>query len=156
MHRGSVPFAVGCTLLAASLFAQQPAHVITGSVTAPSGAPIEGATVELQSPSYPFMETAHTNSAGRYRFSALPAGFFTVTLRHSFASPVRSQRIRLEDDRPAGEFNAILTIVAPQHIVSTDRDGGLIVVQSPDPTPYLLRPLPIGRHFPSNFVGSPR
>src|SRR6267154_1261400 len=58
--------------------AAQDRAAISGTVTDPSGATVEGAEVELSSPLNGFRRTAITGTDGIYEFSSLAVGTYTL------------------------------------------------------------------------------
>src|SRR5262245_10285229 len=68
-------------LLATSVSAQTATTgTIEGTVTDPNGAVVPGATVKVTSPNLMKVQTATSDSQGRYRFLNLPPGKYTVTV----------------------------------------------------------------------------
>src|SRR5437667_12003656 len=66
-------------LLPAGLLAQGYFGTVSGELTDPSGAVIQGAKVTLTDQEKGFTFTAPSDSAGHYLFAAVPPGRYTVT-----------------------------------------------------------------------------
>src|SRR5271169_1772558 len=65
--------------LTANVATSQTTGGVEGTVTDANNAPLQGASVDLRSPSLQGMRSAVTNSAGRFRFPVTPPGTYTVT-----------------------------------------------------------------------------
>ena len=59
-------------------FAQETTAGLQGTVKDPSGASVSNATVEVSSPALIGTKKAQSDDAGKYRFSALPPGEYTL------------------------------------------------------------------------------
>lgn len=87
--------AVAAGVLAPVLVAPTPAMAqdissgtLTGSVVSEGGAPVAGATVEIQSTEQGFTRSATTDAAGDFRAALLPIGRYTVTITAPCYAPV--------------------------------------------------------------------
>lgn len=87
--------AVAAGVLAPVLVAPTPAMAqdissgtLTGSVVSEGGAPVAGATVEIQSMEQGFTRSATTDAAGDFRAALLPIGRYTVTITAPGYAPV--------------------------------------------------------------------
>lgn len=70
---------------------------IEGKVSDASGAVLPGVTVSIQSPALLGTENVVvTDDEGRYRFTALPAGLYTITYELSGFQTVKREAVRLE------------------------------------------------------------
>jgi len=67
-------------VLVPSAFGQAISGTLTGTVQDPTGAAVNGATVEVTNVATGFKTTAKTQSFGSYLFSELPAGTYNVTV----------------------------------------------------------------------------
>jgi Carboxypeptidase regulatory-like domain len=63
---------------------------VVGEIDDPSGAVVPGASVTLDDPSSNVKLTATTNAAGKYAFSAVPPGTYTITVSKSGFSNTKS------------------------------------------------------------------
>jgi len=71
---------------------------ITGTVTDPSGAMVESATVEVQEVSTGARRTAKTNAAGQFTLSAMPAGAYRVQVSSAgFRTAAQTLTLRPRD-----------------------------------------------------------
>src|SRR6202049_2975882 len=61
-------------------FAQETTAGLQGTVKDPSGSSVANATIELSSPALLGTKKAQSDEAGKYRFSALPPGEYTMTV----------------------------------------------------------------------------
>src|SRR6266513_4962748 len=78
-------------LLPAGLLAQGYFGTVSGELTDPSGAVIQGAKVTLTDQEKGFTFTAPSDSAGHYLFAAVPPGLYTVTVEmQGFQKAVRT------------------------------------------------------------------
>lgn len=66
-------------LLPLALFSQGYFGTVSGELTDPSGAVIQGAKVVLTDQARGFTYNATSDSAGRYLFTAIPPGLYTVS-----------------------------------------------------------------------------
>jgi hypothetical protein len=88
MHwpRASLPFSLfTCALLGAfflvgTLSAQNPQGGLVGTVVDSGGGRVAGASVTLEHREWPFVRVVTTNSAGEFRFDALPAGPYRLKI----------------------------------------------------------------------------
>jgi uncharacterized protein YfaS (alpha-2-macroglobulin family) len=98
---------------------------ITGTVTDPSGAVVEGASVEVRAASTRKTGTAKTNAAGEFTLSSLPAGVYTVEASSPGFNPaLRTVTINARD---RAVISAKLTIGAASTVVEVT--GENVVVQ---------------------------
>ena len=67
-------------MLSTSVFAQTTTSTIEGTVKDPSGALVPGATVKVTAETLASERNATTDSNGRYRIAALPAGKYTIAV----------------------------------------------------------------------------
>src|SRR5436305_13397387 len=87
----------GCALFAIVLFALRPDAVaqqitgsVTGTVTDPAGAAVDGATVKLTNAGTGAVQTATSDHEGNFRFLLLPPGTYPLNVSSSgFKSVVR-------------------------------------------------------------------
>src|SRR5215469_11448998 len=76
-------FLIGLSFLALSAYAQTDRATLVGTVTDPTGATIEGATVTATDVSTGVSATRQTNSHGYYLFPGLEVGTYTVTVSNA-------------------------------------------------------------------------
>jgi hypothetical protein len=74
---------VSILVLAASAHAQTIRGTLTGTVTDPNGAVIQGASVTATNNATNVSTTTKTNQEGGYTFTALPPGEYSVAVEHS-------------------------------------------------------------------------
>lgn len=98
MKRTSLPRAAGvCLLLAAPLLAQQQTAQLVGTITDATGAPIQGAKVEIKDDQRGIDQTATTNGAGEYTIPLLPPSeHYTVLVDKSGFAHVEKSGLVLE------------------------------------------------------------
>lgn len=98
------------TTIAVSAHAQT-AGALNGIVLDPSGRIIVGATVALRQPRSPVRLTEHTDSRGRFSFSQLAAGTYTIGVTFSgfsdFTAPVR-----ITDEGNTPPLRIVLSVAA--------------------------------------------
>src|SRR4249920_3058640 len=68
-------------VLASTAHAQTSAGSLAGRVVDASGSPVSGASVTAAAPERGFARTVSTESDGAFRFAALPAGTYDVTVK---------------------------------------------------------------------------
>jgi hypothetical protein len=84
----------------APLAATQPGGSITGTVTAPDGHVIVGATVSLASPPAPARQSVQTDGEGSFHFRGLPAGTFQLAVDANGFAPFIGPLITLTANQP--------------------------------------------------------
>ena len=113
-------------LAAAPTFAQQSRGRIVGTVTAPSGAVIEGAKVTISSEALIGTSmTTETNNRGFFRFVLLPVGTYKIKIESAGYSPIEESDIKLDFDATAtvnktlqpSEFEQVITVRGEAPIV---------------------------------------
>ncbi|HEX6738190.1 MAG TPA: TonB-dependent receptor, partial [Vicinamibacteria bacterium] len=136
------------------------ASSIEGAVADPSGALVPGATVTITNEATGVSQSAATNSAGYYRFPALPGGLYTVKVSlHGFKGWVR-EHIRVESTQTravnvtlemgeAGAEEVTVTADAPLIETSQGRVSGLIEGSQVQDLPL------VGRNFFNLVVLTP-
>ncbi len=147
--RVALMLAISALLVTGVGFAQtSDSGAITGTV-AQAGTPLPGVTVEARSSVLQGVRTEVTDNAGRFRFSLLPPGNYTVTTTLSGFSTVTQRDIRVGLGRvvtlevslsPAASEQITVTGAAPVVDVSTAQSGANITAET-------MRSLPIGRNF---------
>src|SRR5215207_7292512 len=90
-------FALVLALLAGAAWAQgRTTSGLTGTVRDAEGAPLPGATVEVEGANLiGGARTTSTDAEGRYRFAELPPGPYAVTVRLEGFQPVRREGVTL-------------------------------------------------------------
>ena len=100
----------------AAAFAQA---AIAGSVRDPSGAPMEGVTVDASSPALiERARTAVTDGAGRYRIEDLRPGVYRIRFTHQGWSPYQHDGVEL-----TGSFTATVDATLAIGPLHGDRHG---------------------------------
>ncbi len=85
------------SVLVTALWAQDTTGTISGVVVDSAGAVIPDATIRLSSSQTGFTREMQTDSAGAYKFSLIPIGFYTVTAeKDGFNTTQQSKDIRVE------------------------------------------------------------
>src|SRR6187397_3160120 len=69
-----------CLVLRATSFAQSDNAQISGFIKDPTGAAVPGASVVIKNEGSNYERTTKTNDTGYYTVTALPPGFYTVTV----------------------------------------------------------------------------
>jgi len=101
-------FSKGCTLVlcvlvamlfVAASFAQETTAGIQGTVKDQQGAVVNGATVELTSPSLIGTKSIKTDSSGKYQFAALPPGTYELTVTAPNFKTVKQNNLDLAAGR---------------------------------------------------------
>ena len=131
-------------------FAQTTTSTIEGTVVDANGAVVSGATVKATGTSLAFDRSVQTNSQGFYRFVAVPAGNYTVTVSQGgFADStseievtlnrVLTLNVELQIEGVTGEVN--VTSELPLVETTTSSTGSTV-------TPREIRELPVnGREY---------
>ena len=83
-----------CTITASAI-----AGGVTGTITDPKGAAVRDAVISLADPITNQAATAISDEQGRYKFEALPAGIYILTVTAKGFNTVRRENVRLEEDR---------------------------------------------------------
>jgi outer membrane receptor protein involved in Fe transport len=92
-----IVLALAVTGLTANVAYSQTTGTIEGVISDSNGAPLPGASVEAKSPSLQGTKVAVSDGAGRFRFSLVPPGQYTVTVALSgFTKVERSVRVSLD------------------------------------------------------------
>jgi hypothetical protein len=148
-HRVALLLAISMLLLAGAAFAQtSETGAIVGTV-AQAGTPLPGVTVEVRSPNLQGVRTDVTDAQGRFRFSLLPPGDYTLTASLTGFNPVTQRDIRVGLNRvvtlevamsPQVSERITVTGAAPVVDVTSTTAGVNITSQE-------MRSLPIGRSF---------
>src|SRR5258705_5046411 len=103
---------------AISAFAQENSGSIQGTVKDEKGAAIPGAEVIATSPALVRTQTTTTDSQGKYVFSTLPIGMYTVTASHPGFSTTKNtdvnvqlgKQLRLDFEMPVGGVAETVTV----------------------------------------------
>lgn len=97
MNRSKLQFA-GLVLLALALpaLAQSPAASVSGVVQDSEHTPMMGAVVELFGSTAIPLLTAFTDIYGRYQFSHLPPGSYSIRVLQAYFAPARRRNIRVD------------------------------------------------------------
>jgi hypothetical protein len=105
----------------ASAWAQAPSQ-LSGIITDPSGAAIPGATVELRGPIGE--RTARTNNQGRYEFSALESGQYSVRVSAKGFAAKQTKKLRISG---VGRLDVQLAIKDAKEVINVEdqRPGGV-------------------------------
>src|SRR5262249_49886670 len=114
---------IGCLLLSMAfpMFGQEFRATISGEVTDPAGAPIEGARVIATSVERNIPYAATTNSSGRYLIQFLLPGKYVMTVEKTgFKKFVREAITLVAADRLALDVRLDLGAVADSITVSGD------------------------------------
>ena len=69
-----------CLVLQTTAFAQSDNAQISGFIKDPTGAAVPGASIVIKNEVSNYERTAKTNDTGYYIITALPPGFYTVTV----------------------------------------------------------------------------
>src|SRR5438445_1743566 len=86
-------------LLLYTITASAIAGGVTGTITDPKGAAVRDAVISLADPITNQAATAISDEQGRYKFEALPAGIYILTVTAKGFNTVRRENVRLEEDR---------------------------------------------------------
>src|SRR4030095_12149469 len=100
--------------------AQQNTAELTGTVTDSSGALLPNARVTIRQPMTSAIRETHTDGAGRYTFTQLPLGLYTVSVvQEGFQTEVREnveltvgQRARLDFNMKVGAVTSEIVVTA--------------------------------------------
>jgi hypothetical protein len=79
-----------------NLFAQSDNAQISGFIKDPQGSVVPGATIVIKNEASNFERTAKTNDSGYYVISALPPGFYTVTVEAGGFKKFQQSRKKLD------------------------------------------------------------
>lgn len=135
-------------LFAIPLSAQRDAGSLSGLITDPSSAAIQGAIIRLRGDATGISREAVTDESGNYNFQGLPVGQYKISVDHpGFSLATASIRI---DPSEKGRFDIQLTVGAPSTTVEVQGSAGLLshddasigtVIENPiiENTPLLMR-----------------
>lgn len=101
-----------------------PAFIVFTIADEDTGAPVQGATIELS----PIPVGGITNELGRSTFRAIPPGDYEMTIRH-IAYAERSETLRLDEDQSAEmriELRTQAIALEPLEVEITSRDAFLL------------------------------
>src|ERR1700750_1814216 len=127
MRGTALLFLFSCLLVSqyarATVFGQ-----VEGIVHDPQHRPISGAQITLKSATSDFSQNASTNSDGAFRFTAIPAGDYILTIRQSGFSTTE-QRITvasnsspiLHFELPVASVSESATVIAETQTANVDR-----------------------------------
>src|SRR5829696_2377592 len=121
------------TLAAAAAHAQGTASRVTGVVTDPSGAVVEGATVTLTNEGTNVTFTTTTTDAGAYVFDSVQVGVYTVAVEMQGFKKFVSSGNQVNVNQPAtvdvalevGGLSDVVTVEASVERVQTSSSGNL-------------------------------
>lgn len=102
---------------------------ITGTVTDPSGAPVQGAAISVHSAATNVVVTAKTNNAGVYIVTQLQPGQYDVTIAREGFRSIQRKDIGLQVDQTArvdgklavGEVAQVVQVTAAPPLLQTDQ-----------------------------------
>ncbi|HUL74331.1 MAG TPA: carboxypeptidase-like regulatory domain-containing protein, partial [Vicinamibacterales bacterium] len=145
----AVLLTVGALVLAAGPAYARQTGSIAGKVTATDGSALPGVTVEARSSVLPTPRVAVTDSAGEYRFPALPPGTYTVTFTLSGMQTVtREAAVQLGRETPA---DAKLGLKGVTEEVTVTAESSMVDKTSPTLTNGLsaeqMKGLPLGQDY---------
>ena len=112
-------------LCAATAHAQVQSGEIFGRVTDPAGAPVPGAAVTLEGSGLIRPQTAHSTSAGTYRFAALPIGKYDLRFEVPGFAKLVKQGVRIETGFSA-EVNAQLTVASREETLTVTGESPVV------------------------------
>jgi Carboxypeptidase regulatory-like domain/TonB dependent receptor/TonB-dependent Receptor Plug Domain len=105
----------------ASLAAQSPVPSLSGRVADQTGSALPGVSVQIVSTDRLTPQMAVTDANGRYAFSELPAGHYSVTFSYTNFADVRRRNIRISPGAPAA-IDAVMTLALSAEVVVTARE----------------------------------
>src|SRR5262249_15766449 len=111
--------AVMLLVMSAPVFAQTSRGTVTGTVTDPQGAVIQGATAELKNTLTNQTRTASTNDAGLYRFDAVDLGIYDLKISAQGFKTHTSRGIEIQANRVA-TFDAQLETGGTEVVVEVN------------------------------------
>jgi Carboxypeptidase regulatory-like domain/TonB-dependent Receptor Plug Domain len=157
--RGSFILLVLAVAVSAVAFpaAAQTTGTIDGIVSDTGDAPVPGAKVEARSPSLQGVRSAVTDVAGRYRFSAVPPGTYSVTASLAgFRSIQRNGIVVTLDGTATVPFRldisktSEITVTGEMPVVdTTDTTTGINIRQD------VASKMPLGRNYASSVAMNP-
>jgi Carboxypeptidase regulatory-like domain len=128
---------------------------VSGRVTDPSGAAVPNVTVKLTNVSTGVVQTATTNSAGLYRFAALPVGMYEIDFTRTGFRTVKIEDVVVQVGQTAAE-NATLTVGSITQSVTVAAAGPLLrptdTTVSTVVNQALIRDLPLSGRRYTDFV----
>lgn len=116
------------SLLSANVFAQATGS-LSGTVTDPAGAVVEGTTVTVKSTATNLSRTAVTNQEGRWTIPVLPVGSYTVTYEKTGFSTAVSDSVEVEASVQR-TLEVSLQVGAVDNIVTITSDTPLVQAES--------------------------
>ena len=136
MRRTALLFLFAC------LFLSQRAHAtvfgqVEGIVHDPQHRPIPGAQVTLKSATSDVAQSAQTNGDGAFRFTAIPAGDYLITIHQSGFSTLEQQITVASNTSPILHFELAIASVQQSAVVTADTQAAN--VDSVTPTTLVSR-----------------
>jgi hypothetical protein len=102
LSRKAISTFLALLILAAPLsFAYAAGGIVTGTVTDPKGALINGAAVSVIDPLSNQTFTGSTDKTGRYKIEGVPAGTYVVVVSATGFGEVRRESVKVEEDKTA-------------------------------------------------------
>lgn len=129
---------VAFAAVARSAYAQEVTASIAGTITDPSGAPINGATVTATDVDRGTVTTVKTNDTGVYNLTRLLVGNYTVrvsasgfqTVTHQPFTLVLNQTARVDVQMKVGQASESVEVVAQQPLLQADSTEVSTVIDS--------------------------
>lgn len=113
-------------LVAVTTFAQSSRGTVSGVVTDPSGAVIQGAAVTLQNTGTGVERTATTNGEGAYRFDAVDLGTYSVKISATGFGEVTKTNIEVKANQIA-EVGAAMSPAGQQVTIDVTTEAGTLL-----------------------------
>jgi len=156
----TISLAVGILSSPALVFAQAVTGTLLGNITDPSGAGVPGVTVTATEADTNVGRTAVTTEAGRYIFSSLLNGRYTVTAELQGFKKVVHQNIKVDVNTTirqdivleVGSMSEAVQVTAETPVLQTDRTDTGRIIESKMVTDL---PLTFNRNFQSLLITVP-
>lgn len=130
----AVIFLLVTSLIGATIFGS-----ILGIVHDPQHRPIAGADVKVKSATSDWFQVTHTDGEGKFAFSEVPVGEYTVTVSRKGFSDVQKSLSVASSTSPVLHFQLALAPVTQTTVVSAEADEAVASVDSATPETLVSR-----------------
>jgi hypothetical protein len=103
---------------------------IQGKVFLPNGSPANGVMVSMSGTEF-VSGTTRTDDSGNFRFSNLPPGNYTVTVRGTDAYDTQNESIAMGKESSAGQAFTVVFNLRPKGIKKGERPANPMLVNVP-------------------------
>ena len=130
-HFQGLIFGLLSVLLASELSAQSVQGVVTGTITDASGASVPGAGIELQNEGTAVVQQLTAGSDGTYRFSLVPPGNYTLTVKATGFNVRQIRGITVNASQTV-PVNAVLDIATSSTAIEVSSQASVVQTATSD------------------------